>query len=65
LCIEEFSIAWQVKDELQNTCYKNNLINGKLILPLSYTLAVEPYTVKVIIEKYLLMMKTVSSNQNR
>jgi len=39
LCIEEFSIAWQVKDELQNICYQIYLINGKLILLLSYTLA--------------------------
>jgi len=39
LCIEEFSITCQVKDELQNICYKNYLINGKLVLLLSCKLA--------------------------
>jgi hypothetical protein len=38
MCIEEFSKTWQDKNELQNIYYKNYLINGKLILLLSYKL---------------------------
>jgi len=38
LCVEELSMAWQVKDELQNICYQIYLKNGKLILLFSYTL---------------------------
>lgn len=39
LCNEEFSLAWQVKDELQNIHYQIYLINGKSVLLLSYKVA--------------------------